>query len=586
MKINLLVMVLILCFALYGFLSSVAVSNALMLSWIIRAMLLLHFSLGFLGLMLILLQRSREATLLHYIVILMLAPLYVSGLFSKGIYLILFNNNDEYTVIPSMRSLAANIMLDRTGKLDVHLDPHYLYPLEYLAVYILKITSRISYLPSYVVIFGIFNLTLSSLIISLLINFLKRDINNSDIGQSLLAIGLLFHLLGSFYLGEYNTARSLFYLVTYVFLSLKPIRSPIKSSTSSTILLFILVTGTTLGSLRTSIMALLFLMLVSAYHFVKSKRMVVLFITMCIIPLVYMFYYGSLYVRGYVDYFTILTQALWNVIIHGFFEVKNPPLHTVTRAQHFNSYAITSFLGSLSFITLLIISYTIVLAKLFLKFIYLKRASSSRLRRSICEAVESYEIVFITAAFLSGALLGLAYLLNIFGYFVIDFESMIDLLLIMPMALMPTARKSVNFNQDNQMSKIFLTKATTPLLAVALIIVLAFSFFGLKLRYPIICMSEAVLVPGNPLLGTQHVSKAFEFVRARSILGLRVELSSHFSILYLTLPLKSLGISPVMVPASAAFSEAGTIYNNGLVYILSLPEGGVTFLDEIRLLPY
>jgi len=316
MRINLLTMALILCFTLHVFLSSVVVSSALTLSWIVRVTLLLHFSLGFLGLMLILLQRSRKETLLYYIVIFMLAPLYVSSLFSKGIYLILLDN-DEYTVIPSMRSTAANIMLDSTGKLDVRLDPHYLYPLEYLVVYILKITSGMPYLPSYVIIFGIFILALNSLIISLLIGILKRDIGNSGIGQSMLVIGLLFDLLGSFYLGEYSAARSLFYLATYVFLS----PSLYRSSTSS-ILLFLLIMGTTLGYLRTSIMTSLFLILVSAYYFVKNRRIIASFITMCMIPPVYMFYYGSLYVRDYVNYFTIFTQSLWNAIMHGFFEAK------------------------------------------------------------------------------------------------------------------------------------------------------------------------------------------------------------------------------------------------------------------------
>jgi len=146
-RINLLIMALILCFTIYVFLSSVVVSNALMLSWIVRVMLLLHFSLGFLGLMLILLQRSRKEILLYYIAILMLAPLYVSDLVFKG-YLSYSLDNDEHTVIPSMRSTAANMMLDSTGKLDVRLDPHYLYPLEYLVVYILKIISGIPYLTS------------------------------------------------------------------------------------------------------------------------------------------------------------------------------------------------------------------------------------------------------------------------------------------------------------------------------------------------------------------------------------------------------------------------------------------------------
>jgi len=77
--------------------------------------------------------------------------------------------------------------------------------------------------------------------------------------------------------------------------------------------------GTTLGSLRTSIMASLFLILVSVYYFVKSKRVIVSFITMCIIPLVYAVYYGSLYVRGYSDYFMIFMESMWNVIMHGFF---------------------------------------------------------------------------------------------------------------------------------------------------------------------------------------------------------------------------------------------------------------------------
>lgn len=248
LRINFLITALILNFALYVFLSKIVVGSSLMLSWIVRVILLLHFSLGFLGLMLILQQRSRKEILLYYIVIFMLAPLYVSSLFSKGVYLVLFDS-DKYTVIPSMRSTAANIMLDSSGKLDVQLDPHYLYPLEYLVVYILKIILGIPYLPSYVVIFGFFILAFNSLIISLLIGIFKRDIDNSGIGQSLLAIGLLFQLLDSFYLGEYSTARSLFYLAIYVFLSPSLYRS-----SSSSILLLLLVIGTTLGSLRTSIM--------------------------------------------------------------------------------------------------------------------------------------------------------------------------------------------------------------------------------------------------------------------------------------------------------------------------------------------
>ncbi|MEM3806070.1 MAG: hypothetical protein QXV08_08445 [Desulfurococcus sp.] len=99
-------------------------------------------------------------------------------------------------------------------------------------------------------------------------------------------------------------------------------------------------------------------------------------------------------------------------------------------------------------------------------------------------------------------------------------------------------------------------------------------------------MSEAALVPDNSLFGSQHISEAFEFLIARNFPGLRVGLSSYFSMLYLSLPLKSLGINPAIVQASTLFREADTIYDDGLVSILSLPEGIVTFLDDIQLLPY
>ncbi|MEM4452194.1 MAG: hypothetical protein QW182_03180 [Thermosphaera sp.] len=578
-RINLLIPVFTLCFILYVFLSNVVVSNALMLSWIVRLLLLLYFSLGFLGLMLILLQRSRKETLLYHIVIFMLASLYVSGLFSKGIYFILFNS-DEHTIIPSMRSTAAKIMLDNTGRLDVRMDPHYLYPLEYLVVYMLKTIVGIPYLTSYVVIFGIFILALNSLIISLLIGI--RNIGSSNIIQRLLAIGLLLHLLGTFYLGEYNTARSLFYLAIYILIS----SSLYGSSSSSVVLLFLLIVGTTLGSLRTSIIASLLLILASAYYFAKSKKIVVSFITMYTIPLVHMFYYGSLYVKGYADYFAILTQSLWNAILHGFFETKNPPLHTVARTQYPNSYVITGFLGGLSFIVLLVVSYISVLVTLIREFIYLNKLNSSGLERSY-HGIKSYKVVFITATLLSGAILGLAYLLNVLGYFVIDFESMTDFLLPMPMALTLATEKPVVFNQDNQKLKTSLIKATNPKLATALIILLALSFFGLKLRYPIICMSEARLMPDNSLLGVQHVSKAFEFVVTRSFPWLKVELSSDFSMLYLTLPLMSLGKNPIIAPLSIPSLETvSSIYNSGLVYILSFTEDSIIILDKIRLLPY
>ncbi|MEM1831702.1 MAG: hypothetical protein QXJ64_10620 [Thermosphaera sp.] len=590
-RINFLILVLTLCFILYVSLSNVVVSNVLMLSWIVRLLLLLYFSLGFLGLMLILLQRSRKEALLHHIVIFMLALLYVSGLFSKGIYFILFDN-DEHTIIPSMRSTAAKIMLDNTGRLDVHMDPHYLYPLEYLVVYMLKTIVGIPYLTSYVVIFGIFILALNSLIISLLINI--RNVGGSSIIQRLLAIGLLLHLLGTFYLGEYNTARSLFYLAIYILIS----SSLYGSSSSSVVLLFLLIVGTTFGSLRTSIIVSLLFILANAYYFVKSKKIVVSFITMCTIPLVHMFYYGSLYVKGYADYFAILTQSLLNAILHGFFEVKNQPLHTVVRTQYPSSYVITGFLGGLSFIVLLIVSYISVLVTLIREFIYIDKSkyehvdklNSSGLEKSY-HGIEFYKVAFITATLLFGAILGLAYLLNVLGYFVIDFESMTDLLLPMPMALILASKNLLFFNQDNQKLKTSLIKATNPMLATALIILLAFSFFGLKLRYPIICMSEARLMPDNSLLGVQHVSKAFEFVVTRSFAWLKVELSSDFSMLYLTLPLRSLGKNPIIAPLSTpSFETVGgiynSIYNSGLVYILSSTEDNIIILDKIRLLPY
>ncbi|MEM1704037.1 MAG: hypothetical protein QXQ31_08280, partial [Zestosphaera sp.] len=118
-------------------------------------------------------------------------------------------------------------------------------------------------------------------------------------------------------------------------------------------------------------------------------------------------------------------------------------------------------------------------------------------------------------------------------------------------------------------------------------ILLTLSLFGLKLRYPIICMSEARLIPDNSLLGVQHVSKAFEFVVTRSFPWLKVELSSDFSMLYLTLPLMSLGKNPIIAPLSIPSLETvSSIYNSGLVYILSFTEDSIIILDKIRLLPY
>ncbi|MEM1831121.1 MAG: hypothetical protein QXJ64_06200 [Thermosphaera sp.] len=557
-----------------------------MLSWIIRMLLLLHFSIGFLKLLSVLLQLYNKTTLLYYIVTFMLASLYVSALFTKGAYSILFDSNG-FTVIPSMRSTAANIMLDNTGKLDTQVDPHYLYPLEFLVVYIIKITLRIPYLLSYVLVFGIFTLALNSLIICLLVSTFNCK-SKSDIALRMLSLGLLFHLLSLFYLGEYSAARSLFYLVIYIFLNL----SLDKFTTSnSLILLFLLIMGITIGSLRVSIIVSLFLVLAAVYSLLmKDKRASMLQIVMSMIPIAYMWYYGALYVRSYNDYFAILMRSLWNAIIYGFFEVKRPPLHTVVQSQYHNSYVIMSFLGGLSFIVLLIVSYIKIFIKFFYWIIYLYRSSSLKLEKSVDIATGLYEIVFIVAALLSGAILGLAYILNVLGYFTIDFETMIDFLLFMPIALMPLVREYSDSNHCNQRSKVSLTKATTPVIAVALILLLAFSFFGLRLRYPIICMSEAILVPNNPLLSIQCVSKTFEFFVVWSSPGLRVKLSSYFSMHYLVLPLSSLGTNPTVVLTrvltSELFSKASIIYDNGLAYLLSSPDGIVTFFDEIRLMPY
>ncbi|MEM0172777.1 MAG: hypothetical protein QXV57_09500, partial [Thermoproteota archaeon] len=108
--------------------------------------------------------------------------------------------------------------------------------------------------------------------------------------------------------------------------------------------------------------------------------------------------------------------------------------------------------------------------------------------------------------------------------------------------------------------------------------------------YPPVDVEKYQPLAKNPeredLVITVGRSEAFEFLIARNFPGLRVGLSRYFSMLYLSSPLKSLGINPAIVQASTLFREADTIYDDGLVSILSLPEGIVTFLDDIQLLPY
>lgn len=577
-------------------------SHALTVSMVYRLALSTQMILYFIILLSILLRAVNESldrSLIIVITLYTMFSIYVAKLFSKGAYTALIDWN--LTIIPSMRSSAAYIMLSNEGKINFQLDPHYLYPLEYLAVHIVSCITGLPYHLSYILSAGFSILILNSIIIYMLLRNIK-PCKQQKLNATLLLISLaiLFNLLSAFYLAEFAYARSLFYLVIYI-TCLKPITDRLKTLEQS-LLGILLAMGAIIGSLRVSlILAILFLTLTITYLVeetrLRSKLILRVYIAIALFSIAYMFFYSSQYVTGYTNYLEALVVSLWSLIKHGIFEVERPPLHTVIRARYHSLYHAMSILGGVSLLLTLIISYLMVFTVFILGLIDWNKKKLYKTINNTNVGLALYRNVFSITSLLCGGILGIAYLLNILGLFTIDFESMTDLLLLLPLAIISHIHFLENKNKngrDSQNKEATIKqdvalKLVKNMFAVFIVIISTFSIFGLALRHPILCMAEAVLTPNNSLIGLQHADRLFVFLLAYGdAKHINVELHTIFSRLYLTLPLRYYEVNTVSVMLSK-FDDmhtvsSNTIFNN-IIYILIENTNTLTVIDEVQVLP-
>lgn len=571
---------------LLSFLPAFDLKCALLISWLYRLSLLLQILLCFLGSFFAAVKKMRKEIFLVTILFSMFS-LYVAKLFSKGVFFAL--SDEDTAIIPSMRSSAAYIMLKMDGKLDFQLDPHYLYPLEYLATYVCTIITGLTYQSSYVLCLGTFSLLLNSIIIYLLLCKVGVEVAGEvETLLRLLALTFLFNLLSTFYLSEFALARGIFYLlITYAILNL---RSSELEISKLYIVLLLLTVGALMGSLRvTSIMALLFT-LITVFYLIKKPKVrgiFEFFTTIAAISVVSLLYYGEHYTESYTDYIMVLTSSIWSVIEDGSLEIRRPPLHTVIEKQYHNSYTIMSFLGGLSLIALLVMSYALILINLVLRCLYRDKSFSHTMDKSFSESLglTSYEVIFCVTSLLSGSLIGIAYLLNVLGRFTIDFESLTDLLLPFPLAMILIMR-SLGIRRSR---RLLFKKSITGLLKILMILIIitsAFSVFGLGLRHPTLCMADTALVPpNNALNGIRHANNMFIFLLTYSNSSPTFVLSTTFSKLYLTLPLKYLRANVMEMTLNQDIFMSNLVYNSLIYTIAYTNDNRILVLDNIELLP-
>lgn len=510
-----------------------------------------------------------------------LNAIYISRLFSSGVYYILFT---DAPILPSMRTSTAIMMLNN-GHIDI-IDPHYLFPSEYIIVSLISKTTGLSASVSYVIVFGFMKMLLWVSILLVLVKIFPIGIVNVNQPNSytslyykfLFIITLLLFIFRptGFYLSEFTIATPLFLLLAVTMIKIG-LNKKVLSYTDGIILLLVML-GILINSIRDTI-ALLMVSIFSVLYVLMSRGDIGLvryvFYLTIIQSLARLIYFGAQYLAVYVGYIDYLYNALLTALTIGF-DIKRPPLHTVIMAPSNIVDKVLNFAGSLSMFILLV-----VLALLSLIGTY----------RSLREKNNRLLVGFALGVFLSFIVVGgvavLTYIVNMSGYFNLDFEmffSLIPYVYIIP--LLYALIMNISDKYESKYNSSFTYKLVVSIIILIILFSSLFSTFGLANRTIIRSQTDLSMIHNNPANAMLQVNQLYMFITEYYSKNNIYIGNSTFLQLYLMLPLTYRGIVHINYVYSCNLNLSNNlIYYNQLFYI-SLINNNYILCGLKVLLPY
>jgi hypothetical protein len=509
-----------------------------------------------------------------------LNAIYISGLFSSGVYYVLFTSAP---ILPSMRTSAAIMMLNN-GHIDM-IDPHYLFPSEYIMVWLISKTTGLSASASYVIAFGFMKMLLWVSILLILVKiFSIHTVNENQLSSYaslyykflfiIMVLLFIFRPTG-FYLGEFTIAGPLFLLSAVTMIKKGLNKSNVLSHMDEIILLLVAL-GILINSIRDVIALLMVSIFLVSYILITRNDLGLVryvFYLVIILSVAKLIYFGAQYLTGYVGYINYLYHALLAALTIGF-NVKRPPLHTVILAPSSAIDKVLNFAGSLDLFILLIIIGLLSLIGTYRSL----REKNNRLLAGLALSI------FLSFMVVSGVA-ALAYITNISGYFNLDFETFFSL---MPyMYIIPLLYALLMNNKYKlRYSNSFTYKFIVSILIFTIVFSSLFSTFGLANRTVIRSQTDLSMIRNNPDAATYQVNRLYMFITEYYSKNNIYIGNSGFLQLYLTLPLAYRGIVPINYAYSCNLDINSNLIYYGQIFYIFLINNKYTLCGLNIILPY
>lgn len=524
--------------------STLSTSNYLLDLTISRGVIAFQFIWLGVGVVLLCGRRINELwyTFFFLLPIIMLTK-FIKG-FSGGLSLL----HPNLEILPRMRASVAFKALADTAHLDASIDPHLVYPQEFIIVYVLKLITGGSIIDLYEIAMKSLSIAFWLILALLLFKLMNSLELQSRITRCLL-ITLLTSILVTFqpgYSEEVSYAYPLLAIGVYI-LRKYGVSSLIESR--SVVIIMLLSLGVILGSQReTFVLLTLSILLLFFNAFVRIVKPFMIYtvstsiaLSISVLTLVQLLYNAWLYSRAYLSYFQALLQVIREVL-RGKWEIARPPLHTLAQIENPVDRWM-SYLGSISLFTMLTVSSIIGLAILIHSLyglLYLGRGGKSKVDINVVDL----GMVVTFLAF--GSIIAVQYIMNVLGLWNIDFESTIPLLKV-PLLYIPIIGAKVlpKLGLSNMVKPPFTNSRYIRFVEVTvivfLLIVLIPSALGLPLRTPVKTYSDVLNIKGDPVELTISANNIYSFVLQHNLQEEFV-LDPRFSGHYLYLPLRYVGL--------------------------------------------
>ncbi len=560
---NIIILIVILIIYDYTTISGTVTNNYNIALFVQRLLLIIQFvPLAILNVKIFFKANLSKYDMLYLVLSIALAlnAEYITHIFSIGAYYLLQN---DYQILPTMRTPAAILMLD-SGQLKI-IDPHYLFPSEFIIVWLLSKFTGLNVASSYIINFGMMQLTLWISISLAIFNSYKLFITNSKSYiynfMLILSITLLIFNGPGFFFREFSIGKPLLLLILLSMINIKNKRYIINKTNLLIILLLTL--GIILNSLRDTI-ALIMIFTISIIYLLlsnlflsgnrsgKLRILIHTFIIVISLSMIKILYFGSLYLVGYRDYVKYLLDALLKALEIGF-KFQRPPLHTIAYSDINIIDKILNLFGS---IDLFLLVAMLGIISIYLMYNLLKDTHGD-IDHSIFAGI-------YTSYILTGAVAAMAYIVNISAYFNIDFEvffSLIPYSALMPLGFILLLKdKHINIDKHREIKII---------IVFLIIFMTMFSSFGLANRVFVRSVIDIRNDPNNPDNAIIQLNQLYYFlINNYDYKILYIEHNAGYIQLYLALPLIYDGFNIINIySCKLPYNYNNVIYSNGIFNI-------------------